>query len=169
MRRLTAAAVPQTLYDLCVLARRSRAREQEIAWAVLGKTSGREQILNISRTCTILFTDLDRMLDQVRPQAVVIFTDTFDHLRVVEACAARGIPVMMEKPLAVSLEHARAIERAARSGRIPVMVNYETTWYASNRAAWDLVKAQKALGDIRKIVVHDGHRMHVVWQNVVLC
>ena len=105
----------------------------------------------------ILFTDLDRMLDQVRPQAVVVFTDTFDHLRVVEACAARGIPVMMEKPLAVSLEHARAIERAARSGRIPVMVNYETTWYASNRAAWDLVKEQKALGDIRKIVVHDGH------------
>ena len=105
----------------------------------------------------ILFTDLDAMLDQVRPQAVVIFTDTFDHLRVVEACAARGIPVMMEKPLAVSLEHARAIERAARNGRIPVMVNYETTWYASNRAAWDLVKEQKTLGDIRKIVVHDGH------------
>jgi predicted dehydrogenase len=63
----------------------------------------------------------------------------------------------MEKPLAVSVEHARAIGRAARAANIPVMVNYETTWYASNRAAWDVVKTQKALGDIRKVVVHDGH------------
>jgi predicted dehydrogenase len=106
---------------------------------------------------SMLFSDLEAMLDQARPQAVVVFTDTFGHLRVVEACAARGIPVMMEKPLAVSVEHARAIARASRNANIPVMVNYETTWYASNRAAWDLVKGQKALGDIRKIVVHDGH------------
>jgi predicted dehydrogenase len=104
-----------------------------------------------------LFSSVEQMLDQARPQAVVIFTNTFDHLRVVQACAARGIPAMMEKPLAVSMEHARAIEEAARRGSIPVMVNYETTWYASNRAAWNLVKEQKALGDIRKIVVHDGH------------
>ena len=104
-----------------------------------------------------LFATVEQMLDQARPQAVVVFTDTFDHLRVVEACAARGIPVMMEKPLAVSMEHARAIERAARNGNVPVMVNYETTWYASNRAAWNLIKEQKAIGDIRKIVVHDGH------------
>ena len=104
-----------------------------------------------------LFASVEQMLDQARPHAVVVFTDTFDHLRVVEACAARGIPVMMEKPLAVSMEHARAIARAARHANIPVMVNYETTWYASNRAAWNLVKERKAIGDIRKIVVHDGH------------
>ena len=106
---------------------------------------------------SILFNDVEKMLDQARPQAVVIFTNTFDHLRVVEVCAARGIPAMMEKPLAVSVEHARGIEREARKGNIPVMVNYETTWYASNRAAWNLIKEQKALGEIRKIVVHDGH------------
>ena len=105
-----------------------------------------------------LFASLDRMLDATRPEAVVVFTDTFDHLRVVEACAARGIPVMMEKPLAVSMEHARAMERAAARANIPVLVNYETTWYASNRAAWQIVKEQKAIGDIRKVVVHDGHR-----------
>jgi len=63
---------------------------------------------------------------------------------------------MMEKPLAVSLEDARAIEKAARAGKIQVLVNYETTWYRSNQAAYDLVQG-KALGEIRKIVVHDGH------------
>src|SRR5258708_14876008 len=63
---------------------------------------------------------------------------------------------MMEKPLAVSFEDARAIEKAARAGKIQVLVNYETTWYRSNQTAYDLVH-EKAIGEIRKIVVHDGH------------
>src|SRR5262249_23059122 len=36
--------------------------------------------------------------------------------------------------------------------------NYETTWYPGNQAAYDLVHRQHALGELRKIVVHDGHR-----------
>jgi predicted dehydrogenase len=98
------------------------------------------------------------MLDRAKPVAVAAFTDTFDHLAVVEACARRRIPVMMEKPLAVSVEHGRGIERAAAEAKIPVLVNYETTWYPANRAVWALAKEQKALGEIRKVVVHDGHR-----------
>jgi predicted dehydrogenase len=38
-----------------------------------------------------------------------------------------------------------------------VLVNYETTWYASNRAAYDLMH-ENALGKVRKVVVHDGHQ-----------
>jgi predicted dehydrogenase len=106
----------------------------------------------------IIHASLDAMLDRTQPQGVVVFTNTFDHLSVVETCARRKIPVMMEKPLAVSLEHARAIEKAAVQASVPVLVNYETTWYASNRAAWSLAKESKALGDLRKVVIHDGHR-----------
>ncbi len=40
---------------------------------------------------------------------------------------------------------------------IPVLVNYETTWYRSNHAASALAKAND-LGEIRKVVIHDGHR-----------
>jgi predicted dehydrogenase len=101
---------------------------------------------------------LEAMLDKAKPQAVVAFTSTAGHPAVVASCASRKIPVMMEKPLAVSIEHARAIERAAAEGGIPVLVNYETTWYPSNHAAYALAKDQKALGEIRKVVVHDGHR-----------
>jgi predicted dehydrogenase len=106
----------------------------------------------------VLFGSLDAMLDRARPEAVVVFTNTFDHRAAVEACAARRLPVMMEKPLAVSIAHARAMERAAAGAKIPVLVNYETTWYPSNRAAWSVVKQEKGIGAIRKVVVHDGHR-----------
>src|SRR5881396_1754621 len=104
----------------------------------------------------IFFSDLEEMLKKTHPQAVLAYTNTYDHRRVVEICARHGVPVMMEKPLAVSLEDARAIERAAHEAKIQVLVNYETTWYRSNQAAYDLAH-ENAIGEIRKIVVHDGH------------
>ena len=105
---------------------------------------------------SLIFAGQEEMLQKTHPQAVLAYTNTYDHRRVVEICARHGVHVMMEKPLAVSLDDARAIENAALAGKIQVLVNYETTWYRSNRAAYDLVH-EKALGDVRKVVVHDGH------------
>lgn len=102
-------------------------------------------------------TDLAAMLARARPEAVMTFTTTHDHARVVEACARAGVHVMMEKPLATSMVEARAIEAAARRHGIHVLVNYETTWYPSNRAVQQAVAAGR-LGPVRKMVAHDGHR-----------
>lgn len=105
----------------------------------------------------LFFPDLNTLLARTNVQAVAIFTSTFEHRRIVEACAARGVPVMMEKPLAVSLKDARAMAAAAKKGNICVIVNYETTWYPGNQAAYDLICKQGAIGEIRKLVAHDGH------------
>ncbi len=105
---------------------------------------------------SMLFTSLDDMIAKAHPQAVLVYTNTYDHRRVVETCARHGVSVVMEKPLAVSLGDALAIQKAAREGKIQVLVNYETSWYRSNHAAYDLVH-EGALGDVRKVVVHDGH------------
>src|ERR1700733_12649289 len=105
---------------------------------------------------SMLFTDLEEMLQKAHPQAVLVYTNTYDHRRVVEICARHGVPVMMEKPLAVSLEDALAMEAAAQKYKIRVLVNYETSWYGSNHAAYDLVH-DGTLGPVRKVVIHDGH------------
>lgn len=105
-----------------------------------------------------VFATLDQALDASKPDAVMAFTDTFDHAAVVESCARRGVHVMVEKPLAVSVEHGRAIERAAKRGNIHVLVNYETTWYPSTQQLPVRVLQQKSIGSIRKIVVRDGHQ-----------
>lgn len=105
----------------------------------------------------LLYTNIEQMLAKVHPSALLIYTDTRDHRRVVEIAARHHIAVMMEKPLAVSVEDAVAVQQSANAANIPVLVNYETTWYPSNTEAYSLVHAG-ALGDIRKVVVHDGHR-----------
>ena len=104
----------------------------------------------------LMFGDLEDMIAKVHPQAVLVYTNTYDHRRVVETCARHGIHVMMEKPLAVSFEDALAMRKAAEGSRVHVLVNYETSWYASNHAAYEFVH-DGSLGPIRKVVVHDGH------------
>ncbi|HVP53551.1 MAG TPA: Gfo/Idh/MocA family oxidoreductase [Candidatus Eisenbacteria bacterium] len=105
----------------------------------------------------LYYADLDDMLEKTHPQAVLVYTSTYDHRAVVETCARHRVHVMMEKPLAASYADALSIAAAAQHGNIHILVNYETTWYRSNHAAFDLVR-EGTLGDIRKIVVHDGHR-----------
>jgi predicted dehydrogenase len=101
------------------------------------------------------------MLAEQRPDAVLVYTTIVDHRKVIEAAARHGVSSMVEKPLATSLEDALAIRAVARNSGTParpvqVLVNYETTWYASNHEVIAQAAAGK-LGDLRKVVVHDGH------------
>jgi len=105
----------------------------------------------------LFFKDPAKMIEQRRPQALLAYTTIADHRRVVEIGAYYGVSVMVEKPLTISLEDALAIRKIAREKKIHVLVNYETTWYPSNKAAHDEVRDRK-LGDVRRVVVHDGHQ-----------
>lgn len=104
------------------------------------------------------FTDLGKMLDAVKPEAVAIFSDTYSHAGIVETVAPRRIPIMMEKPLAVDTGQAHAIEAASKRYGVPVIVNYETTWYPTTAEIGKIFHDRKAGGDIRKMVALTGHQ-----------
>jgi len=106
----------------------------------------------------LFYPSLEALFAKTNVQAVATFTSTFDHEGVVEICAAQGVDVMVEKPLATNLKQARAIEAAVKKSGIQIIVNYETTWYPGNQAAYTMVHDEHQIGDIRRIVVHDGHR-----------
>ncbi|HTJ52143.1 MAG TPA: Gfo/Idh/MocA family oxidoreductase [Cyclobacteriaceae bacterium] len=106
----------------------------------------------------IVFSTLEEMLTKTKPEAVTAFNSIVEHLDVVKACAPKGIHVMVEKPLSFSLDHARQMEALALKHHIHLLTNYETTWYGSNHKAYALVNDEHAIGDIRKVVVHDGHK-----------
>src|SRR5687767_10719620 len=106
---------------------------------------------------SLFYSDLNRMLDVVKPEAVVAFGSIYDHLAVVEACAPRGIHVMVEKPLAVSNEHAKRMDSLARAHNIILLTNYETSWYSSTAKTHELAVEKGYVGKIRKAVFHHGH------------
>jgi len=101
--------------------------------------------------------NLEALIAARHPQALLVYTSIADHRPVIETAAAHGISVMVEKPLTISVADALAIRKAAREHHIQVLTNYETTWYASNKAAYREV-VDGHLGEIRRVVIHDGHQ-----------
>src|SRR5688572_31589248 len=106
---------------------------------------------------TLFYNDLDEMLKRVKPQAVVAFGSVNDHVKAVEACAPKGIHVMVEKPLATTKEQAIRMQQLAKKNNIHLLTNYETSWYPSTEKTHQLVKDSNYIGNISKAVFHHGH------------
>jgi len=106
---------------------------------------------------TLFFKSEANMIETRHPQAVLVYTSIAGHRPAIEIAAQYGVSAMVEKPLTISLDDALAIRRTARHYGIQVLVNYETTWYASNKAARAEVE-NGHIGPIRRVVIHDGHQ-----------
>jgi predicted dehydrogenase len=107
---------------------------------------------------TLIYNDLGKMLDAVKPEAVVAFGSIYEHMAVVEACAPRGIHVMVEKPLAATLQQALRMDTLAKKYNIHLLTNFETSWYPTTVKAYELVNDSNYIGHIKKVVIHDGHQ-----------
>jgi predicted dehydrogenase len=105
----------------------------------------------------IFYTDLSKMIDAVKPEAVVAFGSIYEHMAVVEACAPKGIHVMVEKPLATNNAHAVKMEQLAKKHKIHLLTNYETSWYPTTEKTYRLVNDSSYVGKIRKVIIRDGH------------
>jgi len=105
----------------------------------------------------LFVNDLETFLDEQSPSAVWVFSNTFDHLKIVEVCAPRGVHVIVEKPLAIDKASAVRMMELSRKHGTHVLTNLETTWYSSLHEAYRLAIEEKKLGKITKIVSHFGH------------
>ena len=72
----------------------------------------------------IVFTDPREMFENARLDLVVICLPPFAHLDEIELAAQRGIHVLMEKPIALSSEHAWRMVEAAEGARIKTQVGF---------------------------------------------
>ncbi len=106
----------------------------------------------------LIYDNLDKMLDAVKPEAVVAFGSILEHTSVVESCAPRGINVMVEKPLATTVEYAKRMEELAKKYHIHLLTDYETSWYPSTAKSFQLINDSDFVGKVRKVIIHDGHQ-----------
>ena len=90
------------------------------------------------------------MLETAKPDGVVLATPTPAHLEQGLACIAAGVPVLIEKPIAVTSCEAQELTEAAAAAGIPLLVGH-------HRRHNGMVKAAKAaltdgaVGEIRAI------------------
>ncbi|NNV55584.1 Gfo/Idh/MocA family protein [Limnovirga soli] len=107
---------------------------------------------------SLFFTDLATMLEAVKPEAVAAFGSIYQHTAVVEACAPRGIHVMVEKPLSTNYADALRMQQLAQQNHIFLLTNFETSWYPSTVKTYQLVNDSNYMGNITKVIIHDGHQ-----------
>ena len=103
------------------------------------------------------YSDYVKMLDEMKPEAVIVTTANNRHLEILKQCARRHIHFSTEKPLASTSADAREMERLAREAHIKLMVNYWNAWTASTHELFHRVHAGE-LGPVQKIIVEQGHQ-----------
>ena len=105
----------------------------------------------------MFFASEKAMLEATHPAAILVYTSPEGHLPAIQVAAPMHVAAMVEKPLATTVPDALAIQRLSEQNHVPVLTNYETTWYASNAAAGKTLAAGR-IGEIRRMVFHDGHK-----------
>ena len=110
-----------------------------------------------ARTFTaLLFDDLVHMLDAVQPEAVIVATSNAMHAQQALVCCQRGIHVLLEKPVTVSLEEAQQVVAAIHQTGVKTLAGHHRRYLAAVRQGRDQI-VQGALG---QLVVAS-----VVWAN----
>jgi Predicted dehydrogenases and related proteins len=97
-----------------------------------------------------------KMLDEMKPDAVIATTENSRHLEILKECAKRHVHFSTEKPMAISGADAREMLRLAQSSGIKLMVNYWNAWAAPTPSLFERVRAGE-VGPVQKIIVEYGH------------
>ena len=103
------------------------------------------------------YSDYIRMLDEMKPDGVIVTTENNRHLEILRECAKRRIHYSTEKPMATNAADAREMERLANQAGIKVMVNYWNAWVAPTHELYHRVH-DKQLGPVQRIIVQYGHQ-----------
>jgi predicted dehydrogenase len=103
------------------------------------------------------YADYVKMLDEAKPEAVIVTTENDKHLEILRECAKRHIHYSTEKPMATTGAAAREMQRLADQAGIKIMVNYWNAWVAPTHEIFHRVQSGE-VGPVQKMIVRYGHQ-----------
>ena len=71
------------------------------------------------------FADHRSLISEIKPKGVVVATPNVTHAEITVDCLERGAAVLVEKPIADTLEDGRRICEASRAASLPVLVGHQ--------------------------------------------
>lgn len=87
------------------------------------------------------FADYAALLDEVRPEGAIVATPNATHVDVGLTCVARGVPALLEKPVADRVEDTLRLDRAAREANVPLLVGHHRRHNPILRRAREIVQS----------------------------
>jgi predicted dehydrogenase len=106
--------------------------------------------------CDQVFADYSEMLDSVKLDAVYIYADNRQGAELAQQAAARGLHIMIEKPMASTLAGADKIRGAARAAGVQLMVNWPIAWRPDIQYALRLID-QGRIGEVFQVNYRAAH------------
>jgi UDP-N-acetylglucosamine 3-dehydrogenase len=103
---------------------------------------------------TRAYADYRWLLDEQAPEAVTIAVPTVDHREVALEAVARGIHLLIEKPIAFTLDEGREIIAAAAQAGVQLMVGHIERFNPAVIA----LKAHLAAGELGRVFQIDARR-----------
>lgn len=94
-----------------------------------------------------LFSTVEEALDRVAIDAAIIASPNNFHAEQTLACIKKGVPVLVEKPLAADLENAAKICQEAKARNVPVLVGHHRAYNPLLMAAQRFINSDK-FGDL---------------------
>lgn len=88
--------------------------------------------------CGQVFEDYETMLDEVDLDAVYVYSDNKSGAELAVTAAERGLDIMVEKPMASTLEGAVAMIAAALTHDVKLMINWPFAWNAAFQTATNM-------------------------------
>ena len=92
--------------------------------AVCDLDEGRAQEVAARYGASAIYTDYQRLLEHPGIDAISVVTPDFAHREVAVACAEAGKHILVEKPLATTVEDAEAILKATETAGVKLMVDF---------------------------------------------
>jgi len=106
---------------------------------------------------TALYPDYRALFAKVPADAVMVCGSNAGSVPIVEAAAARGLDIMIEKPMAATADQAKRMLKAAKRAKVRLMINWPTAWNPAMVEAMRLVK-KGAIGRVFHVRSHMAHQ-----------
>lgn len=103
---------------------------------------------------TTYYTDYRKMLDETRPEAVTLAVPTVQHHEMALEIIHRGIPLLIEKPIAFSVEEGQDIIAAAKKNKVKLSIGHIERFNPAIIALKSLISE----GELGRIFQMDAHR-----------
>ena len=98
------------------------------------------------------YNDYEKLINSEDLDAVVIATPTFTHKKIACLCAANGLDIFLEKPMALTLEDCDNIIDAAYSSNVKLFLAHVLRFWPSYFHVRNFIKSSKStIGKIREI------------------
>lgn len=88
----------------------------------------------------VIHDSFDALFDRRDLDAVFVFSDNRTSAELGVRVLQRGLPVMLEKPMAADLAGSRTLHAAAQKAGVPLMVNWPTAWRPALRHGLTLAR-----------------------------